>query len=401
MHSVTRCRRTLRDFALLDHFDVARCAAVCKSWRDIIFSSTLLRDIYFKRGPRIFGTTDLQVPLGTPLKNYLEELAMEQHRLALINGHAEVHQWSGHSVSISQCRMRRGLVLTGVGDKAIRLWSATNYQCLGVYSVPGMNPLVDFDFDENKVVGLVGSQICIWRRNGKMNILQSRDHSFARSLCMRYLDPEAVVGCEDGRSRVFDMYSGSCSKIIRMHAGPVTCLSLTDEQLILGGSSYGSITVADLSSGERVASLKSSVSPIGISSLCFNVNNHLIFAGSTSGYSHCWDLRTLRPLWEVRTSSNIIYAVHHLPGDTATISAGGIDGVLRFLSQRTGEVLASYITRRSRSVKQWLPSDAHIGSILRHRRPFITCLAMGMKKVVTTHGDKYIRVWRFQEPSRL
>lgn len=49
----------------------------------------------------------------------------------------------------------------------------------------------------------------------------------------------------------------------RMHAGPVTCLSLTDEQLILGGSSYGSITVADLSSGEMVASLKSSVSPIG------------------------------------------------------------------------------------------------------------------------------------------
>lgn len=68
------------------------------SRRDIIFSSTLLRDMYFKRGPRIFGTADLQVPLGTPLKIYLEELAMEQHRLALVNGHAEVHQWSGHSV---------------------------------------------------------------------------------------------------------------------------------------------------------------------------------------------------------------------------------------------------------------------------------------------------------------
>ena len=49
----------------------------------------------------------------------------------------------------------------------------------------------------------------------------------------------------------------------RMHSGPVTCLSITDEELLIGGSSYGSISIADLSSGERVASLKSSVSPIG------------------------------------------------------------------------------------------------------------------------------------------
>lgn len=30
-----------------------------------------------------------------------------------------------------------------------------------------------------------------------------------------YCDPEAVVGCEDGTVRVFDMYSRKCSQIIR------------------------------------------------------------------------------------------------------------------------------------------------------------------------------------------
>lgn len=30
-----------------------------------------------------------------------------------------------------------------------------------------------------------------------------------------YCDPEAVVGCEDGTARVFDMYSKQCSQIIR------------------------------------------------------------------------------------------------------------------------------------------------------------------------------------------
>lgn len=30
-----------------------------------------------------------------------------------------------------------------------------------------------------------------------------------------YIDPEVVIGCEDGRACVFDMYSRSCSRIIR------------------------------------------------------------------------------------------------------------------------------------------------------------------------------------------
>ena len=41
-----------------------------------------------------------------------------------------------------------------------------------------------------------------------------------------YVDPEAVVGCEDGKARVFDMYSRKCSQIIKY----VNCLTfnLTD-----------------------------------------------------------------------------------------------------------------------------------------------------------------------------
>ena len=33
----------------------------------------------------------------------------------------------------------------------LKLWSITGYECLGAYAVPGSKPLVDFDFDENKV----------------------------------------------------------------------------------------------------------------------------------------------------------------------------------------------------------------------------------------------------------
>lgn len=30
-----------------------------------------------------------------------------------------------------------------------------------------------------------------------------------------YVDPEAVIGCEDGRARVFDMYGRKWSRIIK------------------------------------------------------------------------------------------------------------------------------------------------------------------------------------------
>lgn len=41
-----------------------------------------------------------------------------------------------------------------------------------------------------------------------------------------------------------------------MHPGAVSCLSFTDEQLIVSGSSLGTISLSDLSSDQRVATLE-------------------------------------------------------------------------------------------------------------------------------------------------
>nr|CAD1820107.1 unnamed protein product [Ananas comosus var. bracteatus] len=397
-------------FALLDHFALVRCSAVCRSWNRIIYTSALMRDLYYKRNPRV-KDPNMLVPLEMPIKKYLEELAMDEHRSAFLNGSAEVHQWSGHPERANLCRMKRGEILTGVGDKVLRLWSAGSCQYLDEYRCPDANPLIDFDFDENKIVGLSSSRLCIWRRDERKGLFQSREGIFPRGLCMSYIDPEVVIGCEDGRACVFDMYSRSCSRIIRLQNGPVTCLTITDEQLIVGGSTFGTIAVADLTSGERLAFLKSSFAPTGMKSLSFNMNSFLLFAGSTSGYAHCWDLRTLRPLWEMRVSPNVIYSTHHLNNDTSMLAVGGLDGVLRILNQNTGETLKSFIIdpgntvpisskvkhqaiekRRVRSLSEDIPVD----SIPRHLRPPITCLSVGMKKIVTTHNENFIRLWRFR-----
>ncbi|KAJ8760374.1 hypothetical protein K2173_014344 [Erythroxylum novogranatense] len=322
---------------------------------------------------------------------------MEHHRSSLLKG----------PVLAEQCRVKMGLILSGVGDKVMRLWSLDSYNCVGEYAIPNGASLYDFDFDESKIVGLVGTKICIWRRNGRRNLFPERESTFNKGLCMRYFDPLAVVGCEDGTARVFDMYSKRCSQIIRMHSEAVTRICFSEDQLVLCGSSLGRITVSSLSSDHRVATLRATDYK-GIKALCFNPSSRLVFAGTTAGCTSCWDLRTMRRLWERRVSPNVVYAMQHLHHDVSTLLVGGLDGILRVQDQNTGEVLSSYVLDYNTSCVdrgrvmiervsgRKLSKYEDIDKIHRRYRPPITSLAVGMKKVITTHNSKFIRVWKFE-----
>nr|XP_027106970.1 F-box/WD-40 repeat-containing protein At3g52030-like [Coffea arabica] len=253
--------------------------------------------------------------------------------------------------------------------------------------------------------------MCIWTRTGTRNIFSSRDGMFTKGLCMSYVDPEAVVGCEDGKARVFDMYSRKCSQIIKMHPGPITCLSFSDDQLLISGSSLGSISMSDISSDQQVTTLKP-LSSAGIKTLCFNPRSNLLFAGSTDGHASCWDIRTLRRLWETRVSPNVLYSINHLRNDTSTLVIGGIDGIIRILDQDTGQVLSRCIVDDATGVSsrskdrhhqiietkkvRRLSEDVQVDRLPIAPRPPITCLAVGMQKVVTMNNDKCIRVWKFR-----
>ncbi|XP_021890776.1 F-box/WD-40 repeat-containing protein At3g52030 isoform X2 [Carica papaya] len=391
-------------FSFLNLFDLARCSVVCKSWNAVIVRYKLLQLLCHKL-QQDSSTYSTPSTSQQSLEIDLELFAMKQHRSLLQEGQIDIDQWKGHSIRIDQCRLKMGLVLTGVGDKVwFMIFNASH-----AYGLPGAVPLVDFDFDESKIVGLVSNRICIWRRNGKKTIFPSQEGTFSKGLCMRYFDPEAVVGCEDGTACVFDMYSRKCSRIVRMHAWPLTCLALSEDQIIFSGSALGHITVADPSSDQLVVRLKSTESRGGIKTLCFNPSSHFVFAGTTAGYISCWDLRKRGVLWERRASPNVVYSLQHQRNDTSLLVAGGIDGVLRILNQSTGEVLSSCVmddknlqsSSRNEHVilerkkGRRVLGDFEIDRIPRSARPPITCLAVGMKKVVTTHGGKHISVWKF------
>lgn len=120
--------------------------------------------------------------------------------------------------------------------------------------------------------------------------------------------------------------------------------------------------------------------------------------------------RTRRLLWGTRVSPNVVYSIQHLQNDTSTLAVGGIDGILRFLNQNDGNIVSScIIDNKLLSISQSpsgsiqrrkgrrLPEDTYINldDVPMAARPSITCLAVGMKKIVTTHNSSDIRLWKF------
>ncbi|CAJ2639066.1 unnamed protein product [Trifolium pratense] len=401
-------------FAFLNMFDLVRCSLVCKFWNAILESRSL-REYYEKK--LLKNCSSSSEFTKKSLRVILREVGMEQHSLSLKCGVFHVDHWKGHSTMVSQCRMKMGTLVTGVGDKVIRVWSLDRYKSVEEYSIPDTLPLVDFDFDESKIVGLIGSRLCIWRRNGKRSVFPSLEGKFIKGSCMRYFDPEAMVGCDDGAVRVFDMYSRRCSQIIRMHSEPITCLCLSEDQLILSGSTSGNITISDPSSAQKVARLRSSDFR-GIKTLCLKPSSQLLFAGSAVGYTYCWDMRTRKLLWNTRVSPNVVHSIQHMQNDKSTLAVGGIDGILRFVNQHDGNIVSScivenkllstYQSRHSGSIQRRkgkrLPDDTYlnIDDIPTNSRPSITCLAVGMKKIVTTHNTtRDIRLWKFKDNDTL
>ncbi|KAK9944614.1 hypothetical protein M0R45_010174 [Rubus argutus] len=406
-------------FSLLeDCFDLTNCSLVCKTWSGVITKSKLVEALYYK-------LWHMGLVKGG---HCLEEMVVEPHRLALHQGRRiNIDQWKAHSANIDQCRKKNGFLLTGGRDKVMRLWSLKSDTCVykfeGEYEVPSeYGPLVDFDFDASKIVGLVGSKnsrICLWSRSGVARVLNplKGKGNFPKAICMRYCDPEAVVGCADGTARVFDMYSHQCSQILRMHGSkvPVTCLGLCDDygasSLILAGGG-SRITISSGLLQHTVTELcMDYLAGDKIRTLCYNPcgdEDRSVFAGSTGGYVYGWDLRTGRRLWKTQVSRSAVCSVQHLRNDGSTLVVGGVDGVLRLVDQNTGKVNSRIVLDTGYCV---LPSTSSANSApvqrLRGRRlaedaqlddiptPPITCLTVGMKKVITAHNRDYIRTWKF------
>ncbi|KAL8034708.1 hypothetical protein ABFX02_12G047000 [Erythranthe guttata] len=121
-------------FTFLDLVHLIRCSAVCISWTTVIRKLKLLQIQYHKQQQAESGSVyDVSNLSETSINRQMEQLAMDRQRLSLQEGPVDVFKWKAHSVGFSKCRMKMGLILTGIGDKVMRLWSAESCKALDEY----------------------------------------------------------------------------------------------------------------------------------------------------------------------------------------------------------------------------------------------------------------------------
>ncbi|KAL6513442.1 hypothetical protein OROGR_020928 [Orobanche gracilis] len=108
-------------FSFINLVQLIRCSAVCKSWGAVINKLKLLQIQYHKQHQTKSGSSLDARSFSERLINIqMEQLATERQRLSLQEGGIDIFQWKAHSVSgdeFNKCRMKMGLILSGVGEK--------------------------------------------------------------------------------------------------------------------------------------------------------------------------------------------------------------------------------------------------------------------------------------------
>jgi len=234
----------------------------------------------------------INVKVSNELDFKTRAVAMRQ-RLHLVHGNMNSRWWKGHTSRVDCCRMNMDTIVSGSTDQMIRVWSASTLHCVEEYKVTKpKSAVVDLEFDSNKIMAATGAEVWIWNRNRGGRVTHKMGGHGCRLYCLSCTESEVTVGCADGSARMYDLYSGRCSRILRCHSAAVSTLGMQEEmQLLASGSRDGSVQVCDSSSGEIVARLLRPNPTREVECLQWSRNGHFLYAGTSVGRLCCWDIR--------------------------------------------------------------------------------------------------------------
>jgi WD40 repeat protein len=132
----------------------------------------------------------------------------------------------------------------------------------------------------------------------------------------------------------------------------------------------------------------------GVDSLQMGMNDHLLFAGTTTGFVYCWDLRTHQELWRIRAHRSVVTSMHSQAYAPSTLLTGSMDGVVKLFDCNSGTMLKAF-----KPICE--PPSVHSASstpnVLNAQRlqtqqssttqAPILCARLGMTQVLTSHTD--------------
>lgn len=272
----------------------------------------------------------------------------------------------GHSAWISCLRFNDSKIVSGAGDKTIRVWDLHTEKLEKTLKAP--RGVLCLQFDEQKIVsGYMDNTIVIW-----------------------------------------DMAEGRRINTIKGHAGRVWAVQF-DDQKIVSGAADKSIRLWDLATLQCTHSINGAHTD-GISCLQFNENN--IVSGAADSVVKVWDMRTYRCTQTLKGEHNV--AVFCVALDDKTVLSGSHDSTLKQWDLRTGRCMYSYVGHQQgvfgvqfdpykivscagdHTIKMWDRKTGKDVATFAGHKDAIRALQYDDTKIVSGSStqDKSIRIWK-------
>nr|PNR49928.1 hypothetical protein PHYPA_011825 [Physcomitrium patens] len=396
-------------FVRLPAASLARASAVCTAWHNVVTNCPFVweKALEEQRKELKLKLSQSDVKLVSEL-DFRTRAATMYQRAHLVHGKMYCRWWKAHPSRADCCHMSMNTIVSGSTDQTVRVWCASSLHCLEEYKVSKpKSPVVDLEFDANKIIAAAGAEVWVWNRNRGGRVTHQMGGHGCRLYCLSCTESDVSVGCADGAARIFDLYSGRCSRILRCHSAAVSSLCVQEEMSVLAtGSRDGSVQICDTSTGEIVARLLRPSPMREVECLQWGRNGHFLFAGTSVGRLCCWDIRKQAILWQKEHDRSVMKSLHLQEYGLETLVTGSMNGIVRVWDSSSGNCLVSIRpcdNSDTGSVSRWSETAVPQGGISNSssvmsplKQVPILCVRVGSTRILTSHTDGSLALCQIQ-----
>lgn len=224
------------------------------------------------------------------------------------------HVLSGHTSGVCCLSYSDSRVISGSWDKTIRIWDLKSGESKVLRA--HVNGVRCLQVKGNTMVsGASDKIIFVWNLEQAQCELILKGHD-SGVYCLEFQDTKLVSGSGDKTMRIWDMNTGKCNRIIRGHLGEIYTLKF-ERNMLVSGSGDKTLRIWDAETSEC---LRAMIHPDAVYS-CSIIDN-LLVTGCGDNRLRFWDVRTGECLRVINAHTDGVYSLQ-FQGDT--LASGSVD----------------------------------------------------------------------------